>query len=313
MYLAENGRYYFNKDKKNEFNRDIFEEVISPLFKSRNNSYIMYKNNKQFIFTADFGDLKVINENKDHTELSFNPIDITFKTEKNNQRITIFSLEQYQKAIKYFNFDFPWSKNNNLSKKNLVHLIYGPFSLNKSIEIENLDCFEINSSNEQMKYNKLKDLSKYINLYIKNKINLNDYPEKDFLNEKEYILDPEKEFVYYSKEKRFQIFLYIEKVCKNKKEYFFTGNDSIGKTLTLLGFTNMKSTYNKKAYFNFEVLYQSDEYFKIIAYESRYLFENKEKWKKTFLDIQGQDIKSPFKMILNIIKQVSSSRNSQIN
>ena len=90
------------------------------------------------------------------------------------------------------------------------------------------------------------------------------------------------------------------------KEYFITGNASIGKTFTLLGFAKIKTDKYRKAYFNLEALQKSKEYFKIIAYESRHLFQdNKDGWKKVFHKIEEKDLKSPLSMILCIIQEIS--------
>ena len=47
------------------------------------------------------------------------------------------------------------------------------------------------------------------------------------------------------------------------------------KTFTLLGLANLKQDNIRKAYFNLETLNKSREYFKIIVYESRHLFDDR--------------------------------------
>ena len=307
MFLAENGIYYFDEEMKNELSIDIFNEIKNKLNEKYENSCVQYINKKQFTFKAYFGYFYILDDKQNSTELSYFPIDIIFNIKGKKQSRTIFSLSQYKKTLEFFGFVYPWAKSLLLSKNNLETLIYSPFYRNNSIEIEDLDIFNIDISEKPNKneIHKLKDLSDYITYYLKNEINLEKYPEKKYLNKKDFILNKESEFEYYMKKERTNISCSFECMIKKDKEYFFTGNSSIGKTFTLLGLTNWKSNNIRRAYYNLKALYKSEEYFKIIVYESRNLFENKKQWMNAFHKIEEQEIKTPLGMILRIIEDVS--------
>ena len=228
MFLADNGKYYFDKQMKTELSPTIFDEIGPIVLDDLNIQHQKFIDNKKFIFASKVN-LIVINEDQKMTELSFNPIDIVFKVNKKEQKIRIFSLEQYEKALKYFGIIFPWSHKMLLSKSNLQKLIYNSIPLNKSIEIEDINIFEKDFSDEPKKFCKLKDLSSYISYYLKSEINISEYPEKNYINEKDYILTPGTKFDYYMQKKRTLISIGFENICKTFKEYFITGNVSIGK------------------------------------------------------------------------------------
>ena len=180
MFLAENGIYYLDKEMKNEFTNDLFDEIKDELMKDIDNSHKKYINKKEFIFHYYFGHLCIIDEAQNKIELSYNPIDIDFKIKEKKERRRISSLDQYKKAVKFFKFEFPWSQTIFLSNENLFQLIYSSDSQKNIIEIEDLDAFNIDLTKEKKDINKFADLSNFISYYIKSEINLNKYPEKIF-------------------------------------------------------------------------------------------------------------------------------------
>ena len=316
MYLDDDGLYYFDKDKNYELSKIIEEEVKKNFTNKYEGTYKCYLSGIQFEFKINFGNLFVewtYNDKKNSKILTFFPLNAIFYVGKNKFERKIFSREQFDKNIKNYGFIFPWSKTTLLSKTNLDNLIYHSIPLKKNIEIEDLDIFNTKISNESKPINKFNDLSEYISYYIKSEINLNKYEEKDFIKEEDYIIKGVNNFNYYMPNERHQLAYGFEYMCKAHKEYFFSGNVSIGKTFTLLGLINWKAEDRRRAYYNLEVLDKSDEYFKIIAYESRNLFNNQEEWIKSFHKIEEENLKTPLSMILSIIKDVSQMKNENMN
>ena len=313
MFLADDGRYYFDEEMKYEFTIEIFYKIENILCENYEGSYSDTINEKEYIFQKIGGLLYVINKsNNNKTELTFFPVNIIFNLEGAKETRAVFSLSQYEKLLKIFNYVYPWTKNMLLSKSNVYDLIYYSIPLNKIIEIENLSMFNEDLSKESNSIEKFSDLSLYIGKYLKSEIDLSQYPEKKFLNEDDYIIKPESKLNYYMKKTRVKIACGFESVCLKNKEYFFSGNVSIGKTFTLLGLNKWKDKSKKRAYYNLEALSQSNEYFKIIAYESRYLFDKKDEWIQEFHEIEENDIKAPLYMILHIIKKISKVGNKNI-
>lgn len=312
MYLGDDGLYYFDLDKKYELSK-VMKEKVKPYFSDKYEGIYQYSIcNINFEFRLNFGNLIVlwtVNETTYKIELTYFPLTIIFKVGNEQFERLIFSHEQYEKNIQIYGFVFPWSKTTLLSKTNLNNLIYNPISLERIIEIEDLDIFKTEPSNKSKPLDTFNDLSEYINLYLKSEINLNKYEEKDFLKEEDYIIKGQDKLNYYTLQDRHRLVYGFDYMCKTHKEHFISGNVSIGKTFTLLGWTNWKTDDRRKAYYNLEVLEKSDEYFKIIAYESRNLFNNQKDWINSFHKIEEEDLKTPLSMILNIIKDVSKEQN----
>ena len=221
----------------------------------------------------------------------------------------IFSKSQYDKTLNYFDIKFPWSRNYELNDENINILIYHSVVVNEIIIIEDINIFKINFFNEpenktlsELNNNikKLKDLSKFIHFYIKNEINIYEYEERKFIKEEDFILNIDSEFISYDLVRREQYWQFFEDI---KDEYFFTGPHSIGKTFTLLSFSNYNRKIIRKAYFNLEVLKSNKQYFEIIAYEARHLFDDNDSWKNAFIKIKERE---PFAIIKSLIELVSS-------
>ena len=309
MFLGDDGKYYFDKSKTIVLDDDCYKEIYNSAIKNLKSKKVI--DNK--VFTIIRGaHLTIINEENKETELTYSPANIIFIGKKNVEKLSIYSFEQFQKALDFFQISFPYSDNILLSKSNIKSLIYDSKSYNEPILIEDINVFEKDFSNEPNELCKLEDLSEYICYYLKSELNLGQYPENKFLNENDFILKKKDKFDYYMKEERENKFLSFVAKCKESKEYFFTGNVSIGKTFTLLGLVNIKINKVRKAYFNLETLQKRKEYFKIIAYESRNLFQDKENWKNAFHKIEEKDLKSPLSMILSIIEEISLKEDQEM-
>ena len=320
MKLDEDGTYYFDIYPKKELQYDLYKKIIDELMDENDCIHIENISGTKFCF--EFSDnltfIYKVSEPNNRTGLSNFPPQVTFKIIKDNNEITyknyIYSLEQYDKILKNYGINFPWSRNFVLDEDNLELLIYHSAILNKSVIIEDVNIFNtINISEEKenesifkFKQNikSLKDLSLYINLYLKNDINLSKYEENEFIKEKDFTLDINSNFIAYDKRSRLQYWTYFEKMTK--KDYFFTGPYSIGKTFTLLSFANYNKKNVRKAYFNLEILKSEKQYFEIIAYESRNLFDNNESWKNTFLQIKKERNSKVIDIIIFLIRLASS-------
>ena len=310
MNLGDDAKYYFDKYNKIVLNKNWYNKIYSKALNKSSVQAEMFIDNKKYkILRANY--LTIINEESKTTELSYAPCDIYFKGKEKKEKLSIYSLEQYQKALNFFQIKFPYSKDLTLSNYNIITTIYGS-DKKKQIEIENIDVFEKDFSNEEKNSKKLKSLSEYISLYLKTSFDFSQYPENKFLNTDDFILNEDDTFDFYMEKERTQQFMSFATLCQKCKEYFITGNVSIGKTFALLNLANLEIYNTRKAYFNLEVLQKSPEFFKIIAYEARRLFKNKEDWKSSFHKIVEKDLKSPLAMILNIIEDINSKNEADI-
>ena len=74
----------------------------------------------------------------------------------------------------------------------------------------------------------------------------------------------------------------------------------------MLLFANNNTKKSRKAYFNLEILKSNKQYFEILAYESRNLFDDNETWKNTFIEIKDKEKRDPLSIISYLITKVSS-------
>ena len=321
MKLGEDGKYYFDTEPKKELEGDFVKSIIGNLIKNaETNIHKERISDKDYYFELQANRTYIYADPNNKTELSNSPPEIEFKIKDITEKRYIFSLSQFNQTLKYFNITFPWSKDLILNESNINKLIYFNILINREITIEDASIFEMDLFNEKEKkkenktipeinqnIKKLKDLSIYINYYIKNNLDIFKYEEKDFINEDDYKISTDSEFEIFEQLERMQFISYLEDNIQ--KEYFFTGPYSIGKTFTLLLFANFNIKDKRKAYFNLEVLRTNKKYFEIIAYESRHLFDTKETWKNTFIDIQKKEIKDPLSIINYLIKDASENNN----
>ena len=318
MDLGEDGNYYFDTEPKLKFQYSFFKPIRNKLMNSEDTIHIEIISGKKFYFELSrniafiYNNLNLNLNNK--TEISAFPPKIRCKIMENENKEKIyeryiFSKSQYEKTLKYFGITFPWSRNYELNDENINILIYHSVLVNEIIIIEDINIFKINFFNEPenktlSEFNnnikKLKDLSKFIHFYIKNEINIYEYEERKFIKEEDFILNIDSEFIVYELVRREQYWQFFEDI---KDEYFFTGPHSIGKTFTLLSFSNYNRKKIRKAYFNLEVLKSNKQYFEIIAYEARHLFDDNDSWKNAFIKIKERE---PFAIIKSLIKLVSS-------
>jgi len=319
MILEKDGKYYFDVEPKKELEYQFFIEVRDKIIqKTDSNLQIESICRKQFYFELNLGTTFIYDNSQKKTEISNSPTKIKFKTKNKTETRYIFSLDQYKKTLLYFGISFPWSKDLILNENNLKKLIYNQIIINKLVTVEDANVFDIKLSDEkenktinELKKNikKLEDLSKYISFYIKNNIDLFKYEEKNFIKEKDFVIQPNSEFQVFDITQRMQLWYYFQESLQ--KEYFFTGPYSIGKTFTLLLFANYDIKCNRKAYYNLETYRTNKQYFEIIAYESRHLFNGNESWKEEFLKIQDKGIKDPFSIIIYLINLVSKEKESK--
>ena len=316
MELEEDGNYYFDTEPKIKFQYSFFEPIRNKLMNSEDTIHIEIISGKKFYFELSRNIVFIYNHinlnNK--AKISAFPPKIQFKIMENENKEKIyeryiFSKSQYEKTLNYFDIKFPWSRNYELNEENINILIYHSVIVNETVTIEDINIFNINYFNEpenktlsefNKNIKKLKDLSRFVHFYIKNEINIYNYEERKFIKEEDFILNIDSEFISYDLVRREQYWQFFEDI---KDEYFFTGPHSIGKTFTLLSFSNYNRKIIRKAYFNLEVLKSNKQYFEIIAYEARHLFDDNDSWKNAFIKIKERD---PFAIIKSLIETVSS-------
>ena len=316
MELSEDGNYYFDTELKIKFKYSFFEKIRNKLINGEDTKHIEIISGKKFYFELSSYTVLIYSQSNlnDKTIISAFPPKIVFKIMENEDKEKIheryiFSKSQYDKTLNYFDIKFPWSRNYELNEENINILIYHSVIVNETVTIEDINIFNINYFNEpenktlsefNKNIKKLKDLSRFVHFYIKNEINIYNYEERKFIKEEDFILNIDSEFISYDLVRREQYWQFFEDI---KDEYFFTGPHSIGKTFTLLSFSNYNRKIIRKAYFNLEVLKSNKQYFEIIAYEARHLFDDNDSWKNAFIKIKERD---PFAIIKSLIETVSS-------
>ena len=315
MKLEEDGKYYFDVEPKKELEGEFLISIIKELIKNRNTIHIENISGKIYFIELQAKAAYIYTDSNNKIEISYNPQKIEFKTENKAEQRFIFSLSQFNQTLKYFGIKFPWSKNLMLNEGNLKKLIYYNLFINKKVTIEDVNIFhkikldkkenEVGSFLENIKsITKLKDLSNYIDCYLKNNVDFFKYEEKNFIDENKYKIPMNTNFEIYDLLGRMQFIGFLENI--SDKEYFFTGPNSIGKTFTLLLFANYNSKKSRKAYFNLEILNKNKQYFEILAYESRHLFDDNKTWEKAFISINNHGKRDPLSIISLLITLVSS-------
>lgn len=261
MELGEDGKYYFDVETKKELKLKLFNDIIEILIKGTESIYTKTICGKKFYFEMKGSFSYIYTQPENKTEISTFPIEIKFKSKIGAELRIIFSLEQFNKTLDYFDIKFVWSKDLVLHKNNLINLIYYNVIVNDLIKVEDIDVFNIKLSDEnengtitELKKNitKLEDLSKYISYYMKKSIDLYKYEEMDFIKEKDYNIKPDSKFKIFDIINRMKLWFTFNNLLD--KEFFFTGPNSIGKSFSLLLFSNYDIKNVRKAYFNLEAL-----------------------------------------------------------
>ena len=261
MELGEDGKYYFDVETKKELKLKLFNDIIEILIKGTESIYTKTICGKKFYFEMKGSFSYIYTQPENKTEISTFPIEIKFKSKIGAELRIIFSLEQFNKTLDYFDIKFAWSKDLVLHKNNLINLIYYNVIVNDLIKVEDIDVFNIKLSDEnengtitELKKNitKLEDLSKYISYYMKKSIDLYKYEEMDFIKEKDYNIKPDSKFKIFDIINRMKLWFTFNNLLD--KEFFFTGPNSIGKSFSLLLFSNYDIKNVRKAYFNLEAL-----------------------------------------------------------
>ena len=196
MKLEEDGKYYFDVEPKKELEGEFFESIIKGLIENRETIHEEKISGKIFYFEFQAKASYIYTDSNNKIEVSNSPLKIEFKTENKTEQRFIFSLSQFNKTLKYFGINFPWSKNIMLNEDNLKKLIYHNILINnKVVTIEDANIFQEIKLDQKKNENgsifeninkitKLEDLSKYIDKYLKYNIEIFKYEEKDFIDEK---------------------------------------------------------------------------------------------------------------------------------
>ena len=309
MIFGDDGKYYFGEEKSVEITSNliyqIYSEISQNFFSENSISFSMDIEGKKYNFLYEDNTLFYIGR-KNKYQIKTQSIKIIFMFENQGHLRHIFTYEQFEKNLKFFKIQFPWSEDTVVTKNKIIE------SIKKNdkryfIIIENIDFKSLEKPNV-LYLNKFGDLSKYISYYLNDEINIEKYEEKDFLDKNLLLIDPQNEIEFFTPIER-MIFLedIITEFKGGKKEYFFTGLHSIGKTFTLLAFNFKKESSIKKAYFNLEALKKRKKFIEIIIYESQNLFDSKEEWKEAFILLLNtiNDTRNFLRILLNLIKLIT--------
>ena len=308
MKLEEDGKYYYEVEPKRELKKEDYKSIRDMMFRVRGSIihteiisdkkfYFEFIERYVYVYTDD-------KDKKDKIKISYSPGQIEFKTKNKTEIRYIFSLEQYYKTLDYFGIKFPWSNNIDLNNENIKELIYHNSFIKQPVTIEDITTFDLNLYNEKKNNSKFyyfediktfKDLSKFVKYYLKEDIEINKYEEKDFININDYIITPDSKFEIYNLFERTYFY-------DSKKEYFFTGPNSIGKTINLLLLSNFNFKNSRNAYYNLKALENNKKYFEMIVYESRHLFDNNQEWENAFRRIVKEAGRYEYNIINELIK-----------
>ena len=288
MILSENGQYYFDDKMVEEYKIDLHYKILENFYgyKQKNNifSYSYKVNNIQFLFSKKSGFIEVSSDKNNIINILINfPIKLYIELFENKKiEMDVFSKEQFNNILKFYRVEFP-TVNSLILTKQLENFIFDGNN-EISLEINNIPLKEI--FNEKKEYKGcFGDLSKYIELYMKNELDMKDFPEKKYLRKEDFFIKKNDKLNYYNniQSNRAKLWSKIEKIIGNDECFFFTGPHGIGKTFTLLGFLNFVNNENyHHIYINLDILYKEKNYMNIIFYEARNLFESKEELLSAF-------------------------------
>ena len=249
MILSEEGKYFFDKEKKIPYEKKTHKEVLSKIFPNRfypqtKEIYKIIEGGVEFEF-REYSDKIMVSSiiNLKGTTLNYHPLELSLKKKKGgtfiSEEIDVFSKEQLDKILKNRNIEYPISNSVIVTeevKERILNNIY-----NIKFEILNLPLKEI-FKEKKGKQGSFGFLSKYINLYMKSEIDFKDNPEKEFFEKEDFPVKKDKMDFYYSKnDLRAGIIIQLQTIIENGKSYFLAGPHNTGKTFTLLGFLSFEA------------------------------------------------------------------------
>ena len=310
MYIDEDGIYCIGKEKKLKITRELidklYKELSRPLYIS--NESLIYTVNveeKVYKFTflkENYNLLTYIDENGKWYTVENRAASFIFRVKGQDNERDIFSYKQYEKNLEIFNYSFPWSEDNILTKSFIENKIFENDGRYPIIVVD-INFNELKKSENNI-VNSFKDLSKYINFYLKDEVELEKYEENNFIDKNIFKIEPDSKInVFFRDNRKLFTDSIINKFIKGTKEFFFTGLHSIGKTFTLLLFKSEIHEQIIKVYFNMEAL-KTEKFLEIIIYESQKLFDNENKWKDAFIQLKNKisDSNNHLNILYNLIK-----------
>ena len=310
MYIDEDGIYCIGKEKKLKITRELidklYKELSRPLYIS--NESLIYTVNveeKVYKFTflkENYNLLTYIDENGKWYTVENRAASFIFRVKGQDNERDIFWYKQYEKNLEIFNYSFPWSEDNILTKSFIEKKIFENDGRYPIIVVD-INFNELKKSENNI-VNSFKDLSKYINFYLKDEVELEKYEENNFIDKNIFKIEPDSKInVFFQDNRKLFTDSIINKFIKGTKEFFFTGLHSIGKTFTLLLFKSEIHEQIIKVYFNMEAL-KTEKFLEIIIYESQKLFDNENKWKDAFIQLKNNisDTNNHLNILYNLIK-----------
>jgi len=242
MILSDDGKYYLGEGTNVEITSNlinqIYNEISQNFFFGDSITFAMDFEGKIYNFLYEDNTLFYV-EQKNKYQIKTQNVKIIFRVENQEHLRYIFTYEQFVKNLNFFQISFPWSEDIVVTKNKIIE------SIEKNdnrclIIIENIDFKSLENPNA-LYLDKFGDLSKYIRYYLKGEINIEKYEEKYFLDKNVFKIDIQNKIEFFTPTER-MIFLddILARFKNGKKEYFFTGLHSLGKTFTLLSFNFIK-------------------------------------------------------------------------
>lgn len=309
MILSEDGKYYFDYEKKIPYDMETHNEVLSEIFPQKGypqkkEIYKRIEGGVEFEFREYFSSIMVKSLiNLKGTALKISPLELSLKKKENeenfiSEKIDVFSQEQLTNILKNRNIEYPISNSVIITEEVMVRILKN--TSNMKFEILNLPLKEI--------FNEIKEkqgtfgfLSKYINLYMKSEIDFNDNSEKEFFNKEDFTVKKEDkmDFYYSENDLRAEIIKELKTIIQDDVCYFMTGPHGTGKSFTLLGFLSFEAeNHFKYIYINLDILKNSKNKMEILFYEARNLFDNEDDYLSAFNYIK-KNLKINFKYFPN--------------
>ena len=213
MILGDDGKYYLDEEKTVEMTPEIiksiyknFEEI--SFFNITKTKNIIF-NKKNFTFKYKSGIIVYIDKNMNENQIEVGSIKVIFRANKEDNIRYIFSVEQFEKNLEIFKITFPWSFDTIVSNKKIEQLIERN-DINSSVIVQNIAFDDLKDTKKDIP-EKFIDLSKYINYYLKDYVDIQNYEENDFLDKNIFTINPESRIQFFSKGSRLLFFKFVQK------------------------------------------------------------------------------------------------------
>ena len=289
MILSEEGKYYFDLANKMEYTEQKHDEIKKKLFGEDGYTELFKSYSEkinditfEFSFYFEYIVIKSILNPKGSLFRRY-PLKLSIAfSEDQKEEINVYSIEQFDKILKYLNIEYPATDSMVLTDELKKCIFDDTYSM--KLEIKNIPLLTM-FNEEKEKREVFGKFSKYIHLYMKAKLDIKDFPEKKFFNEEDFTIkkNAKMKFYYNDKDIRAQLIMKLKKAIRAGLFYCISGPHGIGKTFTLLNFLEHQEKERfHYIYINLDILKKEKNKMEILFYEAKNLFENHQQYISAF-------------------------------